>query len=73
MWSEILKLIAKFVAIMQFCQLLCHLLILTFNPILRAEIAVMTDKNARISDILAEFPLFSISVAHIGMLINILA
>ena len=66
------KLTANFVALAQLCQFECYSVPSKYSP-LRTENLRLTDKNARISDILAEFPLFSISVAHIGTPINILA
>lgn len=66
------KMTANFVALVQLCQFECYSAPSKYSP-LRTENLRLTDKNARISDILAEIPLFSINVSHIGTLINILA
>ena len=66
------KMTANFVALVQLCQFQCYFVPSKYSP-LRTENLRLTDKNARISDILAEIPLFSINVSHIGTPINILA
>ena len=66
------KFTANFVALVQLCQFECYSAHSKYSP-LRTENLSLTDKNARISDILAEISLFSFNVPHIGTPINILA